>query len=139
MKYPSSLCTSFLSGCSCFISPYDTVQLRTKKDISPCHTRARTHTQTRTSSPKLNRCHTKPTSHQNFPIVKIKNIRPNLASSCARTHHFHFDSVFLTNGFLSPPASPPLHISNLRRCNKFNLNITSAADTKGRRETQNQS
>lgn len=55
------------------------------------------------------------------------------------TYHFHFDSVFLTYGFLSLPASPLLHISDLRRYNKLNLTITSAADTKGRRETQKQS
>lgn len=58
---------------------------------------------------------------------------------CAHTHHFHFDSVFLTYGFLSPPASSLLHVLNLRRYNKPNLNITSAVDTKGRRETQKQS
>lgn len=58
---------------------------------------------------------------------------------CAHTHHFHFDSVFLTYGFLSPPASSLLHVLNLRRYNKPNLNITSAVGTKGRRETQKQS
>lgn len=58
---------------------------------------------------------------------------------CMHTDHFHFDSVFLTYGFLSPPASPLLHISDLRRYNKLNLTITSAADTEGRRETQKQS
>lgn len=57
---------------------------------------------------------------------------------CAHTHHFHFDSVFLTYGFLCPPASSLLHVLNLRRYNKPNLNITSAVDTKGRRETQKQ-
>lgn len=99
----------------------------------------RTHTQTCTCSPKLNRCHTKPTSHRNFPIVKIENIRPNLASSNVHTHHFHFDSVFLTYGFLSPPTSPFLSISNLRTYNKLNLNIAAAEDTKGRQESQKQS
>lgn len=54
---------------------------------------------------------------------------------CAHTHHFHFDSLLLTYGFLSPPASPPLRISNFKRDNKLDLNIMSAVDTNGRWET----
>lgn len=139
MKYPSRLCMNFLSGCSCFISPYDTVQLRTKRDISPCHTHAHTHTDTYTL-PKA-----KQMSHQAHISPKFSNSQNRKHQAklsllrCVHTHHFHFDSVFLTYGFLSPPASPPLHISNWRRYNKVNLNITSAVDTKGRQETQKQS
>lgn len=58
---------------------------------------------------------------------------------CMHTHHFHFDSAFLTYGFLSPPSSPFLSISNLRTYNKLNLNTAAAEDTKGRWESQKQS
>lgn len=54
----------------------------------------------------------------------------------AHTHHFHFDSLLLTYGFLSPPTSPPLRILSFKRDNKLDLNIMSAVDTSGRQETE---
>lgn len=137
MKYSSCLCMNFLSGCSCFISPYDTLQLHTKKDISPCHTHTHTNTYTLPKAKQM--------SHQARISPKFSNSQNRKHEAklslhrSTHTHHFHFDSVFLTYGFLSPPASPPLHISNLSRYNKLNLNTISAADTKGRLETQKQS
>lgn len=137
MKYPSRLCMNFLSGHSCFVSPYDTVQLHTKKDISPCHTYTHMDMYTLPKAKQMScQAHISPefsNSQNRKHQAKLSLLR------CVHTHHFHFDSAFLVHGFLSPPASPPLRISNWRRYNKLNLNITSAVDTKGRQETQKQS